>query len=129
MTMTMPFVLIMLTCTFISLVKRPLVVPLAEFNPTHMRIEINTADLHTLTLLPGIGSARAQRIIEYRRIRNGFTSVNQLTEIRSIGTSTLDRIRPFITCYPQSSHLNRGLDTELTYRHSRSNRQRIGSQN
>ncbi len=60
-------------------------------------ININTADQATLQLLPGIGKTYAERIIEYRKNNNGFSDVQELTNIKGIGEKRLARIRPLIT--------------------------------
>ncbi|GAB5410755.1 MAG: hypothetical protein BalsKO_31200 [Balneolaceae bacterium] len=60
-------------------------------------ININTADQATLQLLPGIGEAYAKRIIEYRLQNGGFSSVDELMEIRGIGEKRLQRLRPVVT--------------------------------
>lgn len=56
-------------------------------------ININTADEALLELLPGIGPAYAQRIIEFREQYGPFTEVNQLEEIRGIGPQTMQKLR------------------------------------
>jgi DNA uptake protein ComE-like DNA-binding protein len=40
------------------------------------RINLNETSEGELTLVPGIGSARTERIAKYRRRHNGFSSVN-----------------------------------------------------
>ncbi|PAU95155.1 hypothetical protein CK503_02850 [Aliifodinibius salipaludis] len=57
-------------------------------------ININTADASLLKLLPGIGSAYAQRIIEYREHNGQFAHIDQLENIRGIGPKTMDKLRP-----------------------------------
>ena len=58
-------------------------------------VNVNTATLEQLVLLPGIGPSRAQAIIE-SRARHRFTRVEQLTRIRGIGRKLIRRIRPYV---------------------------------
>lgn len=60
-------------------------------------VNINSASLDDLMLLPGIGPATARRIIEKRASLGGFTSVAQLTEVKWIGKVKLDKIRNLVT--------------------------------
>lgn len=59
-------------------------------------IDINTADIEQLTLLPGIGEALAKRIIEYREKYGPFTDVAQLLNVSGIGESKLESIIDYI---------------------------------
>jgi competence ComEA-like helix-hairpin-helix protein len=59
-------------------------------------IDINKADVAALTLLPGIGEARAQAIADYRSRHGPFESPEALTEIRGIGERTVERIAPWL---------------------------------
>lgn len=60
-------------------------------------INVNSADLGELDLLPGIGPALGQRIIDYRSEHGHFASVDDLTRVSGIGPRTLDRLRPLVT--------------------------------
>lgn len=56
-------------------------------------ININTADLETLTQLKGVGAKKAEAIIAWRDANGGFKSVDQLLEIKGIGESILESNR------------------------------------
>jgi len=60
-------------------------------------VNVNTATVEELTLLPGIGESRAQAVIETRKRRGGFKSVEELTEVKGIGEASLERLRPHVT--------------------------------
>lgn len=68
---------------------------LPAYSDTFKRVDMNSADVKTLTTLPGIGQKRAESIINYRQ-RRPFTRVSQLLNIRGIGRKTLRRLRPLI---------------------------------
>jgi len=60
------------------------------------QISLNTADISLLTSLPGIGEKTAEKIIELRKKRKGFKSLEELLLVKGIGKSKLDRIRKFL---------------------------------
>lgn len=60
-------------------------------------INIDTADLAELDLLPGIGPALGQRIIDHRNEHGPFPSIDALQQVRGIGPRTLEKLRPLVT--------------------------------
>ncbi len=63
------------------------------------RININTATAQELQTIRGIGPAMAKRIIEYRQTSGGFSTVDDLTNVKGIGEKTLEKIRSSIAAY------------------------------
>ena len=70
-----------------------------QINPqqTHLRININEADIATLSLLSGISSKLGENIVEHRRTMGPFRSLEDLDRVRFIGPSTMRKIGPYIT--------------------------------
>lgn len=60
-------------------------------------LDLNTATLDQLDELPGIGPATAQAIIDERERRGGFTSVEELLDVRGIGPAKLEGLRDLVT--------------------------------
>jgi competence protein ComEA len=55
-------------------------------------VNVNTADVDELDRLPGIGPSRAREIVRLRERLGGFTSLDQLLEVRGIGPVTLGKL-------------------------------------
>lgn len=60
------------------------------------KISINTADVKTLDILPGVGESIAKAIIEYREINGEFYLLEDLKNVSGIGDSMFDKIKDFI---------------------------------
>jgi competence ComEA-like helix-hairpin-helix protein len=61
-----------------------------------LSVDINSATLDELTVLPGIGKALAARVLEERSVRGGFRSIEELKDVKGIGTDRLKASGPFI---------------------------------
>jgi competence ComEA-like helix-hairpin-helix protein len=74
-----------------------LYIPTIENGTTPQLISINQADAWLLETLPGIGSEKAQAIIDYRNENGRFNRTEDLLQVSGIGSATLDKIREYIT--------------------------------
>ena len=70
-----------------------------------LSVELNSADTTTLQLVHGIGPVFARRIVRYRERLGGFTSRDQLLEVRGITPSVLAHISPYITLSSENIRL------------------------
>ena len=59
-------------------------------------VNINTADVKELALLPGIGDATAKRIVEHRQKNGTFKAVEELMNVRGIGEGTFSKLKPYL---------------------------------
>jgi competence ComEA-like helix-hairpin-helix protein len=66
-------------------------------------VNINTASLEELTLLPRVGPAVAQRILELREQNGNFKNVEDLLLVRGIGEKTFEVIEPYVTVTGQTT--------------------------
>jgi competence protein ComEA len=60
-------------------------------------INLNTATLEQLDTLSGIGPTTAQKILDFREERGGFSSIEELGEIPGIGDVRLASLREEVT--------------------------------
>jgi len=66
--------------------------------PTITIINLNTADAATLARdMDGIGETKARAIVEHRKSKGAFRSVDELALVKGIGSKTLERNRPRLT--------------------------------
>ena len=65
--------------------------------PDNFIVNINTADEEELAMLPGIGLATAEIILEYRRENGSFTMIEDIKNVPRIGEKTFEGIRDKIT--------------------------------
>ena len=63
-----------------------------------LQININAADIQTLTLLDGVGEKLAGRIVAYRGEHGAFSKVDDLMNVEGIGEGKLNAIRDEIYC-------------------------------
>lgn len=60
-------------------------------------ININTATKDELVSLPGIGPAKAQAIVDYRKAHGPFKTVEELKDVKGIGAKRFEKLKPDLT--------------------------------
>lgn len=61
------------------------------------KISLNSATAQELTTLTGVGEKTAQAIIAYRDAHGGFTSIDELQQVKGIGPAKFATISPEVT--------------------------------
>jgi competence ComEA-like helix-hairpin-helix protein len=59
-------------------------------------VNVNAASATELAVLPGLGPAMAERIVEHRRTHGPFTTLDDLLHVPGIGPATLASVRPHL---------------------------------
>ena len=60
-------------------------------------LNLNTCTAEELMTISGIGEVKASAIIEYREYLGGYTSVEQIKNIKRIGDKVYEKISPYLT--------------------------------
>lgn len=64
---------------------------------TQQKVNLNTATLHQLTELPGIGEKRAEDILAYRMEHGSFSKIEDIMKVSGIGRGIFSEIKPYLT--------------------------------
>ena len=59
-------------------------------------VNINTAGPEELQLIPRVGPALAERIIEFREAHGPFDSIDELVAVKGIGETSLGNLSPYV---------------------------------
>jgi competence ComEA-like helix-hairpin-helix protein len=65
--------------------------------PVDYRVDLNTAGADELDLLPGIGPAKAARIIEYREAHGPFRARADLAKVPGISRQCAEKLQGLVT--------------------------------
>ena len=60
-------------------------------------LNLNTATKEELIALPGIGPAKAQAILDYRKANGVFKSVEELKDVKGIGAKRFEKLKGELT--------------------------------
>jgi competence protein ComEA len=63
-------------------------------------LNLNAATEAQLEALPGVGSAVAGRIVEYRKKNGAFKKVEELMNVKGIGEKSFLKLKPLVTVGP-----------------------------
>jgi competence protein ComEA len=61
------------------------------------KVNVNTASVEQLTVLPGVGPKLAARIVEQRQKSGGFKSTQELMNVKGIGEKNYAKIQTYLT--------------------------------
>jgi len=60
-------------------------------------VNINTADLTQLELLPRVGAKAAQRIVDYRKDHGNFRKTSDLMQVKGFGEKSFEKLSSYVT--------------------------------
>jgi competence protein ComEA len=60
-------------------------------------VNLNTATVSELEVLPGIGARTAARIVEYREKKGPFKKIEELMNVQGVGEKSFLKLKPQIT--------------------------------
>ncbi len=82
------------------------VLMIAPVSYSEERIDLNNATDKELKRLPGVGNEIARRIIEYRELKGGFKSVEELKNIKGIGEKRFNSIKDLVAIKAEPNEMN-----------------------
>jgi len=71
--------------------------PRSRGKTLHGKLNLNTASGEQLELLPGVGPAKSERIVEYRQKNGKFRRVQDLRRVKGFGQKTLKKLAPYLS--------------------------------
>ena len=71
-------------------------------------ININTATTDELVALPGIGPAKAQAIVDYRKAHGPFKTIEDLKDVKGIGAKRFEKLKPDLAVTGPTSTMSAG---------------------
>ena len=71
-------------------------VTIVTVGPQSEPIDLNRAEWWMLATLPGIGRTRALAVVEMRRARKGFRSLDELVQVPGINRQLVGQLKPLL---------------------------------
>jgi competence protein ComEA len=68
-----------------------------QANDATTAVNINNASIEQLEKIKGIGSKKAQAILDYRMQHGNFESIDDLTKVKGIGSKFIDKNRAWLS--------------------------------
>lgn len=87
------------SCTALATGPIPVEQAVSDTQPSISTIDINGADVDTLTRLPGIGKKKAQAIIDYRKANGSFDSTEDLKQVKGIGEKLYSKLKAYVSTH------------------------------
>jgi competence protein ComEA len=84
-----------LVCLFITLAVVAVIGGVEASQPSGV-VNINTASVEELQLLPRVGPSLAGRIVEFRQANGPFRAVDEILAVKGIGESSFEKLEPYI---------------------------------
>jgi len=86
------------------MLRRSIVLALALFAHCALAaVNLNTATKEELIAFPGIGPAKAQAILDYRKANGAFKSVEELKDVKGIGAKRFEKLKSDLTVSPPAA--------------------------
>lgn len=67
-----------------------------QANTGQGKININTATIEELRLLPGVGDSTAKNILTYRKANGPFKALSDVTKVKGIGEKKLKKLQGYL---------------------------------
>ncbi len=68
----------------------------AERQSAEFKVDINSAELGEIIVLPGVGKKLAEAIVQHRLTDGPFEDIDRLRDVPGIGEKKLEGLRPFL---------------------------------
>lgn len=82
--------------------RRPLATDRSQGTLPALRVNLNTAGVDELQVLPSIGPSLAELIVADRKANGPFAAIEDVDRVPHIGPAVIERIRPYATVGAQA---------------------------